>query len=372
MYKADTQIRYIQGIGPQRAKELNKLGIHTVLDLLERKPLSYIYPGIMGIANTSEGTIVIKAKVVSIKRGWGSTVVGVLEDETGNCKVIWYHGAWAIQSLRVGWTATFWGKLKSGVLQNPKWTTLPENIKNVYGGVYGVHHDTIRAALVEVLTNVELPDIQLEIGDGSRVQVFAAFHFPHHKQMLDAAINTLQWDEALTLQLALAERRRGRDQHESTPIWYDEDKSTEIRSYFPYYFTLEQNTALGQTLSDMACTHRPMQRLIHGEVGSGKTAVAFYAAMLAALNGKRTLILAPTTILAQQHYDTLKGMGWDDVYLYGQSGTPPTPHIVIGTHALLNDFMMLREASLVIIDEFQKFGVEQRAKTQRIILTSFF
>jgi ATP-dependent DNA helicase RecG len=108
-----------------------------------------------------------------------------------------------------------------------------------------------------------------------------------------------------------------------------------------------------------------MQRLIHGEVGSGKTAVAFYAAMLAALNGKRTLILAPTTILASQHWDTLRGMGWEDVVLQGRGGGDGksnwyNEHIIIGTHAMLNNENLIRSASLVIIDEFSKFGVLQR------------
>ncbi len=109
-----------------------------------------------------------------------------------------------------------------------------------------------------------------------------------------------------------------------------------------------------------------MQRLIHGEVGSGKTAVAFYAAMLAALNDKRTLILCPTTILAQQHYDTLRGMGWKNVglhsiktFLHGD-----LPHIIIGTHSILYSTDLLRSASLVIVDEFQKFGVKQRGVLQ--------
>lgn len=137
-----------------------------------------------------------------------------------------------------------------------------------------------------------------------------------------------------------------------------------IKSYFKFKFTTEQQLAINDIRQDLV-SGRVMQRLIHGKVSSGKTAVAFYCAIGLALQGKRTLILCPTTILAQQHYDTLRGMGWDDVYLYGQGGTPPMPHIVIGTHALLNDFMVLREASLVIIDEFQKFGVEQRAKIQK-------
>ncbi|MCP5019622.1 MAG: DEAD/DEAH box helicase [Ketobacter sp.] len=231
----------------------------------------------------------------------------------------------------------------------------------------------IRAALKEVLMgygpwadilNLDLP---VMYGGKKRPELFRLFHFPKNKAEQQGALEALKFDEALQLQLALAERRKGRTHHESTPMRNTSDKSKKIRSYFPYSFTGDQQSALGQTIGDMGCTHRPMQRLIHGEVGSGKTAVAFYSAMLTALNGKRTLILCPTTILADQHYQTLKGMGWDDVMLYtGRKSVPKLlPKIIIGTHSLLNWEYLHKLASLVIVDEFQKFGVEQRAKLQK-------
>jgi len=236
----------------------------------------------------------------------------------------------------------------------------------VYGGWYGVHHDTIRAALVEVLSDVELPELY---GEADRVGVFKAFHFPKSKQHQAFILDLLKQDECVMLQLALAERRRGqRHKHEGPVLWqFNFTQHKKIIEYFPYEFTHEQKETVHQVTQDLAGT-RPMQRLLHGEVGSGKTAVAFYAAMLTALNGKRTLILCPTTILAQQHYDTLKGMGWDDVMLL-KAEDPKQPlwgvNIIIGTHTILNRAYLFKSASLVIIDEFQKFGVEQRAKIQR-------
>ena len=141
-----------------------------------------------------------------------------------------------------------------------------------------------------------------------------------------------------------------------------------VLKYFTFEFTGEQSSVSMDIVRDMA-SPKLMNRLLHGEVGSGKTAVAFYAAMLTALNKKRTLILCPTTILAQQHYETLKDMGWGDVGLW-QGGTHPVavghmPNIIIGTHAILYHKFFLQTASLVIVDEFQKFGVEQRATLQR-------
>jgi len=367
MYNWDTKIRYVRTIGPTRSRELAKIGITTVGELLEYHPLSYIYPGATNIADAKEGmVVVVRARIRGINRGWGSTVKATLIDNTDTCQAIWYT-SYAAQSLHTGMIATFCGKLKSGVLQQPKWCTHDGGMENVYGGQYGVHHDTIRAALKEVLANVELPPMNCQT---NRAFIYKMFHFPMTKDADKEALNYLKHDEALTLQLALAERknqRRNYDTDQSRIISCYGGLDTTIKSYFPYEFTDDQEYSLSAIRGGLS-NGAVMQRLIHGEVGSGKTAVAFYAAMLVALNSKRTIIMAPTTILAQQHYDTLRGTGWDDVDLFGTAhytDIGPFSNIIIGTHALLNRPHLLRSASLVIIDEFQKFGVEQRAKIQR-------
>ncbi len=368
MYKANTPVRYIKGLGPTRSRELNKLGIHTVLDLLERKPLSYIFPGVTPIEDARDGQVVVKANVVEIGRRYGHVVGATVCDKTGHCQAQWYT-PYAVQQLRQGMTVTFYGKYKSGVLQSPKWCTHDGGMESVYGGQYGVHHQTIRAALVEVLANVELPMMTTDDGCGEfpRVWAFNAFHFPDCKEDQRDAIDDLKRDEALTLQTALQERRRGREQGMTRPIAWNGNQATKITDHFSYVFTKDQNTAKNDIIDDLSSSI-PMSRLIHGEVGSGKTAVAFYAAMLTALNSKRALILAPTTILAQQHYDTLKGMGWKDVAIdiAGSClGDVLPAHIMIGTHSILNHPTITKRSSLVIIDEMQKFGVAQRAQATK-------
>lgn len=214
-YRWTTPIRYIKGLGPTRSRELAKIGINTVGDLLEYPPLSYIFPGVTNIADAKEGMVVVKARIRGINRGWGSTVKATLDDDIDTCRAIWYT-PYAAQALYTGMTTIFYGKMKGGVLQQPKWTTVESTMENVYGGQYGVHHDTIRAALVEVLANVELPDLN---GDASRVDVFRMFHFPHHKYELESVINILKFDESLCLQTALAERRQGRELVKGEVIW---------------------------------------------------------------------------------------------------------------------------------------------------------
>ena len=364
MYNWQTKIQYVRGIGPTKATELKTMGIETVGDLLEYQPNHHIYPGITAIKDLKEGHAIIKAKIVSIDRLPGRTpiVEAKLNDGTGTCKAMWWNQIFILQNLRPGMTVTFWGKCKAGTLQQPKFSTYGFNVDEVVGGDYGVHNRTMKIALKEVLDNMEIPDWLLD-GYCPRDVAFEWLHKPYDKEDHKEAINRLKFDELFLLQLAMLKRRQQARSGGASIIPDDDDFLTdqEIMGYFPYEFTSEQNDAVRDITKNLNST-TPMNRLLHGEVGSGKTAVAFYAAMLIALNRKRTLILCPTTILAQQHYDTLQDMGWDDVELYPQG---PEAHIVIGTHALLNNDNLLRLSSLVIIDEFQKFGVEQRAKIQK-------
>lgn len=365
MYNWQTKIQYAKNIGPTKASELKGMGIETVGDLLEYQPNHHIYPGITAIKDLKEGHAIIKAKIVSIDRLPGRTpiVEAKLNDSTGICKAMWWNQIFIFQNLQLGMTVTFWGKYRAGVLQQPKFSTYGLNLDEVVGGDYGVHNRTMKIALKEVLDNMEIPDWSLG-GYHSRDAAFHNLHKPHAKEDHKETLKRLKIDELFLLQLAMLKwRQQARSGGASIIPFPDVEKDRMVYSFFPYKFTSEQNDAIRTITQDLNST-TPMNRLLHGEVGSGKTAVAFYAAMLVALNGKRTLILCPTTILAQQHYDTLRGMGWDDVALFATKNDWDA-NIVIGTHAVLNSDYLLRKSSLVTIDEFQKFGVEQRAKIQK-------
>ena len=370
-YNWQTKIQYVRSIGPTKAAELKTMGIETVGDLLETTPNHHIYPGITTIKDLKEGHIIIKAKIVSIDRLSGRTpiVEAKLNDSTGTCKAMWWNQIFILQNLRPGMTVTLWGKCKAGVLQQPKFSTYGFNADEVTGGDYGVHNRTMKIALKEVLDNMEIPDISKEV---PTLETFRSLHSPKSNAEYKKALELLKFNELLLLQLAMLKRRQQARSGGASVIPNSFGKGSvdeKITQYFPYKFTQEQSNAIDNIICDLNST-TPMNRLLHGEVGSGKTAVAFYAAMLAALNGKRTLILVPTTILADQHWDTLWNMGWEDLCLYcaGEEKQPANwykNHVIIGTHAMLNNKALLKSASLVIIDEFQKFGVEQRAKIQK-------
>ena len=364
-YNWTTKIQYVRGVGPTKASELKGMGIETVGDLLEYQPNHHIYPGITTIKDLKEGHAIITAKIASIDRLPGRTpiVEAKLNDGTGTCKAMWWNQIFILQNLRPGMTVTFWGKYRAGTLQQPKFSTYGFNADEVTGGDYGVHNRTMKIALKEVLDNMEIPDWSLDEYCPTRYGAFCNLHNPRDKGDHKRAIDRLKVDELFLLSLAMLKRRQqARSGGASIIVPYRGLVDQRILGYFPYKFTIDQNMAIRDITSNLSST-TPMNRLLHGEVGSGKTAVAFYAAMLAALNGKRTLILCPTTILAQQHYDTLRDMGWNQVDLCLGGKTSETANfIVVGTHAILSNSYLLKSASLVIIDEFQKFGVLQRGQ----------
>ncbi len=369
MYNWITKIQYVVGIGPSKAIELKGMGIKTVGDLLEHQPNHHVYPGITAIKDLKDGYAIIKAKIVDIERRSGQPIVRVLlDDGTGFCEAMWWNQIFILQNLRPGMTVTFWGKCRAGVLNQPKFSTFGFNADEVTGGDYGVHNRTMKIALKEVLGNVSIPTWTYDSSiDYPRPHAFKCLHKPHKKENYNEALKRLKKDELFLLQLAMLKRRQQARSGGASIISSHNSMSQKIMGYFPYWFTQEQLNAICDIVQDIESTI-PMNRLLHGEVGSGKTAVAFYAAMLAALNNKVTLILCPTTILAQQHYNTLKDMGWDNVILcLGNSEKAgfSNKRIVIGTHAILSNKSLPKSASLVIIDEFQKFGVEQRAKIQK-------
>jgi ATP-dependent DNA helicase RecG len=358
MYQIDTDIRFVTGVGPAKAKALKRLGIHTALDLLDYSPNHYIFGDLTSIADVpKEGHVIVKGTVKSIHRLPIRTpiVEAVIEDKSGRCKARWYNQTWALSTLRPSMTVWLWGKMKSGTLQQPRWSTIEPDWDDIQGGFYGTHNKTIRAALREVLSNIDLPTTNVT----KREAVYWSFHFPQNKDEQEWAEQQLKMDELLQFMWAMNQVRHRQARKKGVVI----PGSDQTGQYMPFEPTDEQCQAMDEISVDLA-SGRLMNRLLHGEVGSGKTLVAFYAAMLTALAGKRALILCPTTILAQQHFDTLKGMRWMNTTLYLQKGiiAPTCSGIIIGTHAILNNDELLRSASLVVIDEQHRFGVEQRQK----------
>jgi ATP-dependent DNA helicase RecG len=371
MYNWQTKIQAVRGVGPVRAKELAGLGVTTVGDLLEYRPSDYIFPGTTPIRDLRMGEqALIQGTVIDIRRlpTPAPIVAAIVEDETGKIGLTWFNQIYLLNSIQKGTKITVWGKVSvyKGFLQfsGPKFSTCNFKQNEVAGGLYGVHSETIRTALRAVLADVEILDwINPNLCD--RADAFYFLHFPENKQQLEDGLERLKFDELFIQQMAVAIKRRQQARQGAAVMGLD--KREQVLRYFPHKLTNDQTQVIADICSDLS-SGRAMRRLLQGEVASGKTYCAFFAAMLVALNNKRTVILVPTTILAQQHFDTLKNFGRNDCCLW-LGGIQPDPgylpKIIIGTTAILSRTDILKLTSLVIVDEQHKFGTQQRAILQK-------
>jgi len=404
MLDSSMPVRYLKGVGPARAMAFAQLGVETVGELLEYFPRDWVF---------APHTI----KINQIKQGQSVTVVGLVEsvdyqsyrqppifealiaDDTGVCRIVWFHGGYLRNQLKAGQIIMASGKVAlykhQLQLTNPKFLVLDR--KSLEPGEYfggGVYHASARLSSMQIKRIIRplldnLPEVVTEFYDNgflkktnlvSRKDAFAWIHLPPDEEKLAQAKRRLKYDELFLMQLGLA-LRRYRWQHLSTavPIQYSDKIDSRIRKRFPFLLTEDQNNVIAEITEDMG-TPEPMNRLLQGDVGSGKTVVALYAALLAIANGTQVAIMTPTEILASQHFISieryLKGSkvkrvlitggltGKKRMELLGQIRRGEID-IVVGTVALLQKDIEFDKLGLVVIDEQHKFGVHQRGQLRK-------
>jgi ATP-dependent DNA helicase RecG len=397
-------VQYLKGVGPARAEVFAQLGVHTVGDLLEYFPRDWMFaPRVV--------------KISQIKPNQTAAVIGQVEstdyqsyrrqplfeamisDDTGLCRIVWFHGGYLQKQLQPGQVIMASGKvaLYRHQLQmtNPKFIVLDEehlpSTEYFSGGVYPASarlgSRQIKRIIRPVLDN--LGELVYEFYDKdflkkanliTRKDAFAWIHLPPDEKKLAQAKRRLKYDELFLMQLGLA-LRRFRMKHFSAakPCVCTDEIDSRIRKRFPFLLTEDQNNCIREIAADMAGSE-PMNRLLQGDVGSGKTVVALYAALLAVANKRQAAIMAPTEILASQHFLSieryLKGSKVRRVLITGGlTGKKRTEllseikaggvDIVVGTVALLEEDIEFQELGLVVIDEQHKFGVEQRARLRK-------
>jgi len=398
-----TPVQYLKGVGPARAAIFEKLGVQTVGDLLEYFPRDWVFaPG--------------RIKISQIRPNEPATIVGLVEsidyqqyrrrpllelmvsDDTGVCRIVWFHGGYLRDQIQLGQVLMASGKaaIYKHQLQmaNPKFMVLDEkhaeSDKYFSGGVYPatarLSSRQIKRILLPLLDRLD--DLIGEFYDESflkdnlirRKDAFAWIHMPPDEEKLAAATRRLKYDELFLMQLGLA-LRRYRTQHYSyaTPCILTDEIDSRIRKRFPFLLTSDQNACIAEIAEAMKRT-TPMNRLLQGDVGSGKTCVALYAALLAIANKTQAAIMAPTEILASQHFLSmeryLKNSQVRRVLITGgltgaKRGEILTQikqgeiDIVVGTVALLQKDIEFHKLGLVVIDEQHKFGVHQRAELRK-------
>lgn len=397
-------VQYVKGVGPARAEIFAHLGVKTVGDLLEYFPRDWNFvPELI--------------KINQIQPGRDAAVIGLIEstdyqsyrrqplfeaaisDDTGICRIIWFHGGYLRNQLAPGQVIMVSGKANvykhQLQLTNPKFVVLDEehhhSAEYFSGGVYPACKRLSSVQIKKIVGRVhEAADkLVTEFYDKSflrkanlinRKDAFKWIHLPPDKKKLAQAKRRLKYDELFLMQLGLA-LRRYKLQHFSTakPCVCSDEIDSRIRRRFPFLLTEDQNNCIAEIVSDMG-RNEPMNRLLQGDVGSGKTVVALYAALLAVANGMQVAIMAPTEILAYQHFISmeryLKNSKVKRILLTGgltgkkraellENVKNCEIDIIVGTVALLQGDIEFKDLGLVIIDEQHKFGVEQRAQLRK-------
>lgn len=380
----DTPIADLGRYGRALAGRFNRLGIRTAGDLLAHPPARYEdLSEIKAVRDLKVGeTVTVNAEVEAIanrrspQKGIALTEA-VLSDGTGKITAIWFRQPYITRVLKPGTKASFAGKIAAdyGHLQmvSPAYEQDGKSVHTgrlvpVYPTTANLTQKHIRALIEMTLpalttaTDPLPPSFLNEHGLAPLAQALREIHYPSGSSALEAARRRLQFDELLMHQLLALRIKEQVRKETGIPVPFAEKDTQEFVSSLPFRLTDDQRKAAWAILRDME-KGEPMHRLLDGDVGSGKTVVAAIAAVNVASAGGQTAIMAPTEILAKQHYETLRRFLSDDkvalrtnAYHEGEDGAP----IIIGTHALIEDGVEIPLLGLAVVDEQHRFGVDQR------------
>jgi ATP-dependent DNA helicase RecG len=406
----ETPIEYLKGVGPQRGDLLRKeLGIHKYVDLLNLFPNRYIdrtrYYKINELQN-SNSEVQIVGKIINIKtieQGKGkSRLVATFVDDTGQMELVWFQGQkWIRESIKINTPYVVFGKVSQfGATYNmahPEMELLEEHkasLRSAMQPVYpsteklgnkGVSNKVInkmmqqlfvetQAMFSENLPNYLLDELKLIPKNAALFNI----HFPKSQDLLAKAQFRLKFEELFFIQLQLITKNLIRKHKiKGMPFERVGDNFTDFyNNHLPFDLTNAQKRVLKEIRNDLG-SNAQMNRLLQGDVGSGKTIVALMCMLLAKDNGFQSCLMAPTEILANQHFNGItelaKQLNINIKILTGSTKTADrkiihealengTLDILIGTHALLEDKVQFHNLGLAIIDEQHRFGVEQRSK----------
>ena len=412
----DTEIQFLPGVGPKRASLLQKeLGVSTFGDLLRLYPFRYIdRSSIIPISEIRPDMayVQIRAKVVRAEVIGGKRLSVMIADGSGEIEAVFFKGLkWVKEKLVPGAEFTFFGKPtsfngrinlvhpeidpatqgqgsqagESGIAGGSTMTGVynsTEKLRN--GGITGKVMNKLMSTVINIaLRDVEesLPEYVLkEKGLVPIGYALKNIHFPSGMEALEKAKYRLKFEELFMLQLSLLKQKYIRRRNEAGIMMTKVGEAFNLcYKALPFDLTGAQKRVIREIREDMRSGHQ-MNRLLQGDVGSGKTMVAVLSALIAIGNGYQACIMAPTEVLAQQHFKNisryLAPTGVKAALLTGSSRTSERREIhagledgsigiIVGTHALIEDNVLFRNLGLAIIDEQHRFGVEQRAKLWR-------
>jgi ATP-dependent DNA helicase RecG len=409
----ETPIEYLKGVGPQRGDLLRKeLGIHKYIDLLNLFPNRYIdrtrYYKINELQN-SNSEVQIIGKIIHLKtieQGKGkSRLVATFVDDTGQMELVWFQGQkWIRESLKINIPYVIFGKVTQfGATYNmahPEMEFLEEHKASLRSAMQPVYPSTEKLANkgisnkvinkmmqqlfleTQALFSENLPDYLLDqLKLLPKDAALFNIHFPKSQDLLAKAQFRLKFEELFFIQLQLITKNLIR-KHKIKGVAFEKvgDHFTDFyTNHLPFELTNAQKRVLKEIRNDLG-SNAQMNRLLQGDVGSGKTIVALMCMLLAKDNGFQSCLMAPTEILANQHFNGIAELAQKlNITIKLLTGSTKTAErkvihealengtldIIIGTHALLEDKVCFKNLGLAVIDEQHRFGVEQRSKLWR-------
>lgn len=411
MRDVNSPTKFLKGVGPARAKSLQRLGVQTVEDLLYFFPRRYEdrkqFSSISKLKENSSCTI--KAEIVSLhshssfKRRNFHIISATLADDSGKIDVVWFNQKFLLNILKEGQELILYGEVASykGKLQlsSPEFEIIEEEkgpADNLNVGrivpIYSLPHNLSQRQIRRIVKNTLdefIPSVKDFLPYALRnrlnllnlAKALINIHFPQNFSTLDDAYRRLSFDDCFLYQIPILLKKAITKQRKAFSLQSSQERLNEILNSLEFKLTSSQIKVLEEIRNDLA-KPVPMQRLLQGDVGSGKTIVAFLACLIAVEAGSQVAFMVPTEIIAKQHVRVLSKItklikaNLKISLLTGSLNSNQkrklyakikrgSVDLLIGTHALLSEGLVFKKLGLIIIDEQHKFGVEQRAQLSR-------
>ena len=396
MVDLDKDVKYVKTVGPNRVKLLNKLNIYTLKDLIEYYPRDYedrSKPKNLYECTDGEEVLIeamAAGRITEMHKGRMTISRLIVKDQTGTCYITWFNQGYLRDKFQPGRMYRFFGKIsnRNGRLEmnSPVYDEIDQSkntgkIIPIYPLTYELKQNTLRKIIENGLAEVKgkltetLPEYILKENNLWDINnTIERIHFPIEFSDFNKARERLVFEELLTTQLALLKLKNNYE-HETDGIQFSKDVyMSDVINILPFKLTKAQLRVLEEIDRDME-SNKPMNRLLQGDVGSGKTVVAMIAAYKAVKSGYQATIMAPTAILASQHLESFQGILEElgiktELLISSVTKKKKTEileklqngeiDILIGTHAILEENVVFKNLGLVVTDEQHRFGVKQR------------
>ena len=370
----------LPGVGPSLRAKLAKLGLRTIRDLLEHRPRDYQQAvgetPISNLFGEEEAVIAGEVRRVSVRptRRRLTVIKAAIRDGSGEISAVWFNQPWLADKLRPGTRLRLRGQLRRNEFHVRSYDLDGASATADFAPVYPASEE-VTSPRLRMLVESALPYAR-DFGDSLpaslrarerlplRFDALVALHRPREAEEAESARRRLALDELLLLQVGLARIREGTEEATAPALREAGELVERYRRALPFELTRDQERAITEIDADLG-TAKPMQRLLQGDVGSGKTVVALYALLRAVEAGRTGALMAPTETLAEQHFLTVEPicgeLGVRVALLTGSvKGEVEGAQVLVGTHALIQEGVELSDLAVAVVDEQHRFGVEQR------------